>query len=145
MLILVMFLNQNHRHNNILLPSTTLISPSPLLADFQRRQSIAKFDMYQLYYLYVLLILSTLATNLAHCNHLAVHSLYQLYLLDNLPKYDIFWALNIKEPRGFMLLQMFRRDLTLPSSKQNMEPTGSAEIYRPPTKSHGVITPKIKI
>jgi hypothetical protein len=64
------------------------------------------------YYLYVLLILSTLATHLAHCNHY----LYQLYVLDNLPKCGHFWVLKVKEPRSSMLLQMFRRDLPLPSS-----------------------------
>jgi len=72
--------------------------------------------MYFLYYLYVLLILSTLATHLAHCNHFAVHYLYQLYILDNLPEYDLSWALKVKELRSSMLLQMFRRDLLLPSS-----------------------------
>jgi len=115
MLILETVMNQSHRPNNILLPNTTLILPSLLLPDFQMRQFIAKLDMYYLYYLYILHILSTLATHLVHCNHLAVHYLYQLYVPDNLPKYDLFWALNVKEPRSSMLLQMFRRDLPLPS------------------------------
>jgi hypothetical protein len=79
MLIRVMVMNQSRRPNNILLLNTTLILPSFLLPDFQRRQFITKLDMYYLYYLYVLLLLSTLATHLAHCNHLAVHYLYQLY------------------------------------------------------------------
>jgi len=86
--------NKGQRPNNILLPNTTLILPSLLLLDFQRGQFIAKFDMYYLYYLYVLLVLTTLAAHLAHCNHLAVHYLSQLYVLDNLPKYDLFLALK---------------------------------------------------
>jgi len=68
MLILVMVMNQSQQPNNIPLPNTTLILPSLLLPDFQRRQFIANLDMYYLYYLSVLLILSTLATHLAHCN-----------------------------------------------------------------------------